>query len=592
MSGTHRYLLGVVLLILAGCGTPPGKPEPAPAATITKVQPAQIATQARDQLAAATARQTAGDSAHALQLYRQIEANALPNEHRVEYFLGYADAALQEGDLLLARKVLDDRALAALRNDFTPPQRQRWLRLRGELFGLLGDTEQSLAAYLELGDDLVDPAARSVNEQAIWSVLQQTPTPMLQRLADQAADPRLHGWYQLALAGREQPSTTPPPAVSAQPLGPVELTAPSEVKSLDRVALLLPESGAYATAANMVRDGFLAAAFAAQAGGGRTPEVRLYDTSAGDVADLYQRATSEGAQVVIGPLEPELVRQLSALTELPVPVLSLNQLETGPPPAAANFHQFGLSVAEEARAVAHAAWRQGHQAALVLAPTTDWGARAMSAFREVFEGMGGSVRDAARYDMALKDFTTVLRPLLAPQASTAPVSRHGAAETPRRRMDLDMVFLVAHPTQGRQIKPTLDFLYAQDLPIYATSAIYAGVADPARDADLEGIRFLAAPWALTDTTVQVPSPPGSLPATHRQLFALGVDGYLLHAQFSDNLPGMARPIHGQTGTLMLDGANRIQRLQPWAVFRGGRAVAIGEGKAIRKGKAMTAEGRP
>jgi len=102
LSGTHRYLLGVVLLILAGCGTPPGKPEPAPAATITKVQPAQIATQARDQLAAATARQTAGDSAHALQLYRQIEANALPNEHRVEYFLGYADAALQEGDLLLA----------------------------------------------------------------------------------------------------------------------------------------------------------------------------------------------------------------------------------------------------------------------------------------------------------------------------------------------------------------------------------------------------------------------------------------------------------------------------------------------------------
>lgn len=579
MSGTRRYLLGVVLLILSGCGISPDKPESAPAATITKVQPAQATLQARDQLAAAAARQAAGESSHALQLYRQIEADALPDEHRVEYFLGYADAALQEGDLLLARKVLDNRALAALRNDFTPPQRQRWLRLRGELFGLLGDTEQSLAAYLELGDNLVDPAARSMNEQAIWSVLQQTPTPMLQRLVRQATDPRLHGWYQLALAGRERPITTPPPAVSAQPVGPVELTAPSEVESLDRVALLLPESGTYATAANMVRDGFLAAAFAAQAGGGRAPEIRMYDTSAGDVVDLYQRATSEGAQQVIGPLEPALVRQLSALTELPVPVLSLNQLETGPPPAAANFHQFGLSVAEEARAVAHAAWRQGHQAALVLAPATDWGARAMSAFREVFEGMGGSVRDAARYDMALKDFTTVLRPLLAPRASAG----GGDAEAPRRRMDLDMVFLVAHPTQGRQIKPTLDFLYAQDLPIYATSAIYAGVADPARDADLEGIRFIAAPWALTDTTAQVPSPPGSLPASHRQLFALGVDGYLLHAQFSDNLPGMARPIHGQTGTLMLDGGNRIQRLQPWAVFRSGRAVASGE--------AMTAKGR-
>lgn len=586
MSGARRYLLGIVLLILAGCGTPSGKPEPAPAATITKVQPVQATSQARDQLAAAAARQAAGDSSRALQLYRQIEADALPEEHRIEYFLGYADAALQEGELLLARKVLNDPALAALRKDLTAAQRQRELRLRGELFGLLGDTEQSLAAYIELGDDLVDPAARAMNEQAIWSVLRQTPTPMLQRLASEVTDPRLHGWYRLALAGRERTAATPPPPVPAQPAGPVTLTAPSEVKTLDRVALLLPESGAYATAANMVRDGFLAAAFAAQAGGARAPDIRLYDTTSGDVADLYQRAVSEGAQVVIGPLEPELVRRLGALTPLPVPVLSLNQLETGPPPASPKFHQFGLSVAEEARAVAHAAWRQGHQAALVLAPTTDWGARAMSAFREVFEGMGGSVREAARYDMALKDFTTVLRPLLAPQAGAG----HGATDAPRRRMDIDMVFLVAHPTQGRQIKPTLDFLYAQDLPVYATSAIYAGVVDPARDADLEAIRFLAAPWALTDTTAQVPSPPGSLPATHRQLFALGVDSYLLHAQFSDNLPGMARPIHGQTGTLMLDGANRIQRIQPWAVFRAGRVVAIGEMMAASD--AMAAEMKP
>ena len=111
---------------------------------------------------------------------------------------------------------------------------------------------------------------------------------------------------------------------------------------------------------------------------------------------------------------------------------------------------------------------------------------------------------------------------------------------------------------------------------YVTSAIYTGTPDPARDADLEAIQFIASPWSLAEPAALAPHPDGELPATHRQLFALGVDSYLLHAQFTGNLPGMAQPIHGQTGTLMLDGGGRIQRTQPWARFAAGRAIPLGE----------------
>lgn len=576
------HLLGILILILiltsAGCSSPDGKPAaPAtPAATVATAQPEQLSRQAQELLAAAARARAAGDYTRALQLYRQIDPDVLPADARPVYFLDHADAALQDGEVLLARELLTAPAPTALSQQFDPAQRQRWLRLRGELFGLVGETEHSLAAYTELADSLTDAGERGNVEQAIWGVLRQTPTEILSELARDARDPRLHGWYQLALAGRAR--TGAQPVAPAVPAGQMAMTTPAAVAALDRVALLLPESGAYATAADVLRDGFLAAAFAARSAGAKAPDVRLYDTAAEDVAALYQRAAAEGAQLVIGPLEPESLRRLSALTELPVPVLSLNYLDSGPPPAARNFHQFGLSVAQEAEAAAHSAWRAGHRAALALAPNTSWGDRALSAFRDAFQGLGGSVRSAVRYDMALKDFTPVLRPALAPTTGPGEPKAADEAESDadviRRRTDVDLIFLVAYPTQGRQIKPTLDFLYAGDLPIYATSSIYSGTPDPARDADLDGIRFLASPWTLADPATLTPSADQRLPTAQRQLFALGVDSYLLHAQLAGALPDNAQAVRGQTGELLFDGGSWVQRRQPWARFVAGRVEPL------------------
>lgn len=529
---------------------------------------------ARELLAAALSEQEAGNTTQALQLYSRIDPDALPKAPRGAYLLGYADAALQEGEILLARDLLTAPAASALGKALAGDRRQHWLRLRGELFGLLGDTAESLSAYTALAAELTDTDARTGVEQRIWTVLQQTPTSTLRKLAAEPADPRLHSWYQLALAGRQ---TEPATAVGAAPgVERARILAPEEVQALNRVALLLPESGSYATAAGILRDGFLAAAFAARTGGVQPPDIRFYDTASDDVLTLYQRAVDEGAQLVIGPIEPELLRRIRDRGPLPVPVLALNYLESDTATGNPGFYQFGLSVADEAKAVAHTAWRDGRRSALALVPDTGWGRRALRTFTDTFRELGGEVKEAVHYDMALKDFTPVLRPLLAPRpANTAPpASADGGAEPPRRRADLDMVFLVAYPTQGRQIQPTLEFLYAGDLPIYATSAIYSGTPDPARDRDLGDIRFNASPWTLTDPEQLSPRPDDRLPPAHRQLFALGVDSYLLHAQLADGLPGLTQPVYGQTGLLMLDGSGRVQRLQPWARFRNGRAAPL------------------
>ena len=58
------------------------------------------------------------------------------------------------------------------------------------------------------------------------------------------------------------------------------------------------------------------------------------------------------------------------------------------------------------------------------------------------------------------------------------------------------MFLAATPQQARQIKPTLAFQYAGDLPVYATSHLYTGTNNPTQDQDLNGIRFCETPWLL------------------------------------------------------------------------------------------------
>src|SRR5690606_21254926 len=143
-------LLGVVTLALtiAGCSALRDTPAPAgEAARKTAIVPETASrTQARAQLAAALRAQAGGDTAAALELYAAIDAEDLPAQARGEYLLGHADAALQEGEILLARDLLTAPAATALGRTFTGDRRRHWLRLRGELFGLLGETAESLSA--------------------------------------------------------------------------------------------------------------------------------------------------------------------------------------------------------------------------------------------------------------------------------------------------------------------------------------------------------------------------------------------------------------------------------------------------------------
>ena len=132
---------------------------------------------------------------------------------------------------------------------------------------------------------------------------------------------------------------------------------------------------------------------------------------------------------------------------------------------------------------------------------------------------------------------------------------------PRRRHDVDFVFLAARPNQARSIKPQLRFHRASDLRVYATSSVFSGRADPDADRDMDGIVFCDIPWLL-DADTGIPdreSVARALPGaagSFARLYALGIDAYQVapYLQWLRANPGDAFP--GTTGWLSIVSRNK------------------------------------
>lgn len=599
-----RFSLIVALLVLTGCDSLPK--QASPAYTKAEVSAAQAERELAlaltspspekelHQLAAANSYYQLKDYQRAEAVFQDIDADALPLDALADFCLTYAALAMAQDEYDRARTLLTHPRLTAEQAQLPPAAQIRWRRARGDLFALLGDEGTGVAEYVALAGLLTEPAEITDVHELIWRALNRIGDQDLQQLSAKVPDNNLKGWYQLALASRagrgdireeirnfnawraqwpQHPAAQRPPANFSQ----LTLASADLPK---QIALLLPLGGNHGAAATAIRNGFLAAWYDQFARDKTIPPVRLYDTSTADIAGVYQRAVADGAGIVIGPLRQEELKGLAAQPTLPVPVVSLGHLDASQP-VPENFFQFGLSVADEALQVAERAWREGHRAALAITPATPWGKNALEVFRSDWQRRGGTLVVVPPYAMTQKDFSQLLRPVLLPGLSAQDVARMARAATkdpalaPRRRQDIDMVFLVAYPEQGRQIKPSLDFLFARDLPVYATSFIYLGGDSPDRNQDLDPIKFSAMPWTLPGQSANRLEPDAGLRPAYRPLHALGVDAFQLHQWLSMMRASPQTSIHGYTGTLSMGPAGRILRAQPWAQFRQGRAIPAG-----------------
>jgi uncharacterized protein len=457
-------------------------------------------------------------------------------------------------------------------------------------------------------DPLLNDNERQQNHKKIWRALMSLSPTDVERYRNKADNQSLRGWLELAAIALRNSSSATRQAqladwlrqwashVAAQDL-PNDLaqlrsnratssaSAPNAAASNQttqpkQIALLLPLSGKLAAFGMAVRDGFLAAWYDNQKRGGNPPPVRVYDSDSGtDIVQLYQQTVSDGAALVIGPLEKQQVAQLYQ-QNLPVPTLALNRFESNNP-AAVNLYQFSLAAEDETAQIADIASQENHRSALIIAPEDELNSRELQAFQQRWRERGGNVGAIAGYRDQQNMSQAIRGALNIPRSEARAKELEGILNrniefTPHRRQDIDMVFILAKPAQARVIKPLLDFYYAGDLTVYATSRIYSGYPIPNLDRDIDKVRFTEMPFVVQGSELKqqiLSAQPQS--KNYLRLYAMGIDSFNLSPLLLTNNP-VDSTLAGQTGQLTIDAEKVLRRESLLAIMRSGslQSVAI------------------
>ena len=476
-------------------------------------------------------------------------------------------------------------------------QRVRALELQSRSYQALNQPEMALKARILLESNLNSPKAIESNSTRIATMLAALDLTALRTMARAPGGAVYRGWLEYSALVRRQNTMTPEafaqrtntwrvryPNHPAAAIQFAALSPDTQLPSIvtDNVALLLPLTGRFSEIGDAIKTGFIAARFEDNGSG----NIRLYDTASDTSTAIqqYDRATAEGASMVIGPLDKSAVINLTASNRISVPTLSLNYVGEDLP-GHANLFQFGLLPEDEARDVAHYAIAQDYQRAIVIAADTPISQRLASAFEQQFIESGGSVLASELIEAESYDYSQQLTKILDINSS---YSRKRRLESllessiefePAVRGDIDVIFIAVDSEQALLLRPQLQFHRAGKLPLISTSHIFNGEPDADRDGDLTGIQYNDIPWTLTDAG----NNSGlylTINQTHQdsiqKLVALGIDAYSLHRQLDNLRLDPAFSLDGKTGGLSLAEGNRIKRRLQWAEFQEGIPVKISD----------------
>ncbi|PHS71056.1 MAG: LppC family lipoprotein [Methylophaga sp.] len=547
--------------------------------------------QAQYYLRAAHAHRQLNHFDKALASLTNLDKTLLGASQQLDVAILEADIAVSQSNAEQALVILDPFNL----EDATSSQYKTALELKIRAYEITENWLEKANAHLALTELLSDAQSIDENQQALWQALTSL-TPQALDLFNPGIAPSIDsGWFALAYTINNYLANPEALVVALEdwqrnypnhPANPSlyesQLESGTRIpQQLENIAILLPGSGPYAAAANAIKQGIIAAHFSSQS------SARLHffavetnkQSGFSNVLQQYQKAIDQNASLVIGPLDKEAVRILAEADELPIPVLALNRLANY---QHANLFQFGLAPEDDAIAAANYATAQGYHRVIALAPKSAWGNRISSAFNQQWLDNGGVLLGSTHYNTSDSDFSSNITPLLSLEASkqryrTLKQSLGVSLQfEPRRRQDIDFLFLVARPLKARQILPQLKFHRAGAIPVIATSHAYSGQENSRQDIDLNGLTINAIPWifsslALSDPAyIALQNQPSENFNRMIKLYALGVDAYRLIPELNGLSRSPSLLFFGATGQLSINEIGHISRQTPWAIFKQGK----------------------
>lgn len=523
-----------------------------------------------------------------------IDPGVLPISLFGRYTATLCRLQVERGNYQQALATLETPRLMENMDALSPHKQISLSLLRAEVFALLGSHIASAQQRIYI-NPLLAEQDRPGNREGIWRSLMYVPVEKLETYRGRAFGEEYRGWLELALIGKVSQGDLDAQVLQLErwqlrwPTHPASLNLPGGLELIkelaasrpQQVALLLPLSGKLAPFGKAVRDGFLAAMYQTRQQGGKVPQIKVYDTEANsEFIALYYRAVDAGAEMIIGPLDKQRLRLLFDEVTLPVTTLGLNRIDDygqAPP----EMFQFGLAPQDEARQIAEIAFLENRRRALIITPRGEWGDKVSGAFAQHWLELGAEAVTQSLYS-GQQDYSSSIKDSLLLADSEARARRIGQLVkgplefSPRRREDIDMVFLLARPQQARSIKPLLAYHYAGDLPVYGTSRLYAGFEDIGKDTDINGVRFTDMPWILNapsqlhnEIALEI-----NQSKPYQRMYALGVDCFQVYPRLRQLDEIANSRVYGETGTLKLNERKEIERQMLYAQIKRARATII------------------
>lgn len=470
------------------------------------------------------------------------------------------------------------------------------IRSRGVL--AIGKPMESVQLRIEIGEQLERDFEIRQNHDLIWDALNRISESHIIRALAQQQTAELRGWLELNLIARRSnmlPAKIEPWINQWYTLYEDHEAAINFAEKLltesrliyinpTRVALLLPFTNKLRKVAEAIQNGFLHAYYNDP---DEKPMLEIVNISSEpeDFYLQYNQAAQNGADFIVGPLDKKLVNELMLNEALKVPTLTLNYADDDSY-GINNLYQFGLRPEDEAEQIADYALVNALYHAVTLTPDTKLGDRLKKAFTRRFEALGGQVVDSAQYPATKNDYSASIKQLLNLNSSERrhsildQVSAEKSEFIPRRRQDVDMVFIAGNPRQARLIKPQLKFHHAKDLPVYSTSSISSSISDPNADRDLNEIQFVDIPWILNNSEnmdyQQIADLWPKQSKRYAKFFALGIDAYRLIPSLRRLMLNPEENIELNTGTISVDSKGRIHRELLLATYEKGLARVLKE----------------
>jgi uncharacterized protein len=556
----------------------------------------------------------ANNAQDAEKILSELNNNLTPSQYaKKQIFL--AKISLSQSNVSKARELLAD--IGSYQNIDQEVYKQLY-STKAAMFLKTGDILESLQELTNLDNFLPTEQEKHENAKNIWSQLQQL-TPNFLNGANQGNfSQTMHGWLSIAYITKQydayqeelydavktwQSSFPKHPAKYILDLNITDgslrsysenqrfndkenvnqhkIDLADKFRHVNKIALLLPMSGSYDKSATAIKNGFLAASYNKKSEI-KKPEIIILDTHKQNINNIYEAAINQGADLIVGPLIKDDVEKLARFTTISKPTIALNTVKGV---HSTLLFQFGLPPETEAHSMVEKAIKNNHQNALFIVQDTELGRRILNAVSKNWQSAEGKIVSIVHINDKT-NLNNTLKNVLGIEDSNfraKELNRLGIKFNfePRRRQDLDCIFLITNPDNARQIKPLLNFYYATKIPIYASSWVHSGY-NPSLNRDLDGVQFCDIPWMLDDEVANYTIYKDTKNlwkenfSQYSRLYALGIDAYKLCSQIPQllNMPKIG--ISGMTGVLKIDDNNVINRQLIWGTFDNGLVTVLNQ----------------